>query len=288
MLEFLYHNRGNGSFEEVGLSSGIAADANGRTYAGMGVEFADFNNDELPDLVITNLAGQRYAMYQNAGDGTFTYVSDTSGVGRITQPHSGWGIALADVDNDGWKDLLIAQGHDLDTIELTFPNLHYREPMVLARNTGKVFEDISAQADQVFAEPWVARGLAIGDIDNDGRIDAVVTTNDGSPHVLHNETANPNHWLSLKLVGHRSNRDAVGAEVKLTTSKGPQFATLSTSGSYLSSKDKRVHFGLGNDVSAKSVEIHWPSGIVQTLNDVRGDQILVVDEPASSATGAKR
>ena len=288
MLEFLYHNRGNGSFEEVGLSSGIAADANGRTYAGMGVEFADFNNDELPDLVITNLAGQRYAMYQNAGDGTFTYVSDTSGVGRITQPHSGWGIALADVDNDGWKDLLIAQGHDLDTIELTFPNLHYREPMVLVHNTGKGFEDTSAQAGQVFANPWVARGLALEDIDNDGRIDAVVTTNDGPPHVLHNETANPNHWLSLKLVGHRSNRDAVGAEVKLTTSKGPQFATLSTSGSYLSSKDKRVHFGLGNDVSAKSVEIHWPSGIVQTLNDVRGDQILVVDEPASSATGAKR
>ena len=288
MLEFLYHNKGEGSFEEVGLPSGIGADADGRTYAGMGVDFADYNNDGLPDLVITNLAGQKYALYQNAADGTFTYISDTSGLGRMSLSHSGWGVAFLDYDNDGWKDLLISQGHDLDTIELTFPNLHYREPMLLARNNGREFVDVSAQSGAIFSQPWVARGLAVGDIDNDGRIDAVVTTNDGPAYVLHNETPTKNHWLTLNLVGHKSNRDAIGAEVKLTTSKGLQLATVSTAGSYLSSKDKRVHFGLGTDTAAKSVEIRWPSGIVQTFHNVGRDQILRVDEPEALSQGAAR
>ena len=281
MLEFLYHNKGDGTFEEVGLAAGIAADANGRTYAGMGVDFADYKNDGLPDLVITNLAEQKYALYQNAGDGTFNYASDNSGVARMSLFHSGWGVAFLDYDNDGWKDLLIAQGHDLDTIELTFPNLRYREPMLLARNTGQGFVDVSAGSGDVFKQPWVARGLAVGDIDNDGRVDAVVTTNDGPAYLLRNETATANHWLTLNLVGHQSNRDAIGAEVKLTTSTTSQWATVSTAGSYLSSKDKRVHFGLGSDSVVKSIEIRWPSGTVQHLNAIRGDQILRVDEPAA-------
>jgi peptidoglycan hydrolase-like protein with peptidoglycan-binding domain len=279
MMEFLYHNKGDGTFEEVALASGAAVDVNGRTYAGMGVDFADYNNDGWPDLVITNLAGQTYALYQNLGDGSFNYASDSSGFGPITQPHSGWGAAFVDYDNDGWKDVLIAQGHDLDTIELTFPNMRYREPMLLARNMGKSFVDISAQSGAVFTQQWVARGLAIGDIDNDGRLDAVVTTNDGPVYVLHNETTTQNHWLTLKLVGHKSNRDGIGAEVKLVTSAGQRFATVSTSGSYLSSKDKLVHFGLGVEASAQTIEIRWPSGVVQTLRDVRADHIQQVDEP---------
>jgi hypothetical protein len=281
MMEFLYHNKGNGSFEEVALASGAAVDVNGRTYAGMGVDFADYNNDGWPDLVITNLAGQTYALYQNMGDGSFNYTSDSSGFGRITQPHSGWGVAFLDYDNDGWKDVLIAQGHDLDTIELTFPNMRYREPMLLARNTGKNFVDVSAQSGAVFTQPWVARGLAIGDIDNDGRLDAVVTTNDGPAYVLHNETPTQDHWLTIRLVGHKSNRDGIGAEVKVITAAGQQFATVSTAGSYLSSKDKRVHFGLRGEASAQRVEICWPSGLVQALKDVRADQILQVDEPST-------
>src|SRR5262249_21292448 len=158
----------------------------------------------------------------NNGDGTFSYASFESGLGRMTRSHSGWGIRFLDYDNDGWKDLLIAQGHDLDTIELNFPNLHYRELMLLARNTGQGFMDGSEEAGIVFQEPWVSRGLAIGDLDNDGRLDAVVTTNDGPAHVLHNETTTQNHWLMLKLVGHKSNRDAIGAEVKAITEKGSQ------------------------------------------------------------------
>ncbi len=268
----VYHNDGNGHFTE-----------DGRTYAGMGVDFADYNNDGWPDLVITDLANQRYALYLNSRDSTFTYSSFTSGVARATMQHSGWGVRFLDYDNDGWKDLLIAQGHDLDTVELSYPNLHYREPMLLLRNTGKDFVDVSASSGAVFHEPWLGRGMAVGDIDNDGRLDAVVSTNDGPVHILHNETPTQNHWLTLKLVGHKSNRDAIGAEIKLVTTKGPQFATVSTAGSYLSSSDKRVHFGLASESSAQSIEIRWPSGIQQTLKNVRADQILQIDEPVSGA-----
>ena len=282
MSEFLYHNKGDGTFEDLGLVAEVAVDIDGRTYAGMGVDFADYNNDGWPDLVVTDLANQRYALYENNRDGSFTYSSLTTGVGQMTLSHSGWGVRFFDYDNDGWKDLLIAQGHDLDTIELNYPNLRYREPMLLARNTGHGFVDVSTQSGSVFTQPWVARGMALGDIDNDGRVDAVVTTNDGPVHILHNETATQNHWLLLKLVGHKSNRDAIGAEVSLVTAAGSQFATVSTTGSYLSASDKRVHFGLGKASIAEKIEIHWPSGIRQTLNNVRADQILQIDEPASS------
>jgi enediyne biosynthesis protein E4 len=278
MMEFLYHNKGDGTFEDVALVSEVAVDIDGRTYAGMGVDFADYNNDGWPDLVVTDLANQRYALYLNNGDGSFNYVSPNAGLAQMTLAHSGWGVRFLDYDNDGWKDLLIAQGHDLDTIELNFPHLHYREPMLLARNTGHGFADVSAQSGSVFAQPWVARGLAIGDLDNDGRLDAVVTTNDGPVHVLHNQTQTRNHWLLLKLVGHSSNRDAIGAEVEIVTAAGSQFATVSTASSYLSASDKRVHFGLGTDNTALRIEIRWPSGIRQTIKNVAADQILQIDE----------
>jgi hypothetical protein len=284
-LEFLYHNKGDGTFEEVGLLSQVAVDGDGRTYAGMGVDFADYNNDGLPDIVVTSLANQRYALYKNDGDGLFSYVTITSGLGQVSMPHSGWGIRFIDFDNDGWKDLLIAQGHDLDTVELTSPNLHYREPMILARNTGTGFVDVSANSGEVFQQSWVARGLAVGDIDNDGQVDAVVTTNDGALHVLHNETTTSNHWLTLKLIGHKSNRDAIGAEVRMKTLKGLQVETVSMGGSYLSSSDRRVHFGLSTDTKVANIEIHWPSGIVQTLRDIPADQIIQVDEPVTTQNG---
>ena len=280
MPEFLFHNKGGGRFEEKGLFSQVAVDEDGRTYAGMGVDFEDFNNDGLPDLVVDNLANQMYAIYQNAGDGTFTYTTRATGMGRISMLHSGWGLRLIDYDNDGWKDLLIAQGHDLDTIDLTSPQLHYREPMLLARNTGHGFVDVSAASGSVFHEAWTARGLATGDLDNDGRIDAVVSINDGPAHVIRNETRTENHWLTLKLVGHQSNRDAIGAAVKVVTPRGAQYATVTTASSYLSSSDKRVHFGLGPEAVAGTIDIHWPSGIDQVLKDVHADQILQVDEPA--------
>ncbi len=285
MFEFLYHNKGNGTFEEVGLPAGVAVDGDGNTYAGMGVDFSDYDNDGLPDLIVTDLGNQRYALYKNNGDGSFTYASFSSGLGTITQRLSGWGVRFMDYDNDGWKDLLVAQGHDLDNVALTTPDLRYRLPMLLVRNMGKDFVDVSGQSGSVFQIPWVGRGMAVGDIDNDGLLDAVVTTNDGAVHVLHNEIKTANHWLSLNLVGYKSNRDAIGAEVKVTTQHGSQLGIVTTSGSYLSSGDKRLHFGLGSDDVAQTVEIRWPSGIVQKLTNVRGGRTVQIDEPKESSSG---
>jgi hypothetical protein len=288
MPQFLYHNRGDGTFEDRALFANVAVDADGHTYAGMGVDFADYDNDGLPDLVIDDLANQVYALYRNNGDGSFTYSSFTAGLGRMTRLHSGWGLRFMDYDNDGWKDLLIAQGHDIDTIELQYPHLHYREPMLLARNTGQGFADVSAESGNVFHQAWVARGLAVGDIDNDGRLDAVVTTNDGPAYILHNETKTPNHWLLLRLVGHKSNRDAIGAEVKAVTARVIQYATVTTASSYLSSSDKRVHLGLGPEDTVRVLEIRWPSGIVQTLKNIHADQILKIDEPRADAESNRK
>lgn len=288
MPEFLFHQKSDGTFEEVGLETGVAVNAEGQTYAGMGIDFADYDNDGWPDIVVTDLARQTYALYHNNHDGTFDYASLTSGLTSASQLHSGWSLRFLDYDNDGWKDLLIAQGHDMDNIELVSPMLHYREPMLLLRNTGKKFVDVSSVSGDIFHDAWVGRGMAIGDINNDGRIDAVVTTNAGPAHVILNETQSTNHWITLHLTGHKSNRDGIGAVVKLTTEQGSQWVTVTTASGYLSSSDPRVHFGLGSSAVAKEIEIRWPSGIVQKLTNVQGDRQVQVDEPvgAGSAVSA--
>ena len=282
MQEFLFHNKRNGKFEEVGLESEVGVDGDGRTYAGMGVDFSDYNNDGWPDLIVTDLGNEKYASYTNSRDGTFQYASYTNGLARMTLLHSGWGVRLLDYDNDGWKDLFVAQGHVLDTIDSSTPTLHYREPPLLARNTGQGFVDVSKDGGPVFLEKWAARGLALGDIDNDGKQDVVITTNNGPPYLLHNESPTPNHWIALKLIGTKSNRDGIGAAVKVATSSGIQYATVTTGGSYCSASDIRPHFGLGKETQVVDIEIRWPSGIVQHLNNVRADQILTVTEPLVS------
>jgi hypothetical protein len=280
MPEYLFHNRGNGTFEEVGLPSGAGLDGNGNTFAGMGVDFEDYNNDGWPDIIITDLANQRYALYTNLKDGTFDYSTGVTGLSAISLLHSGWGVRFLDYDNDGWKDLLIVQSHVIDTIEMYDPNVRYREPPVLLRNEqGKKFVNVSAASGDVFHQDWAARGLAVGDINNDGKLDAVVTSNDGPAWVLLNQTETPNHWITLNLVGVKSNRDAIGAQVRVSTTAGDQFATVTTSSSYQSSSDKRLHFGLGPADAIREIEIRWPSGIRQILRNQKADRMVTITEP---------
>jgi hypothetical protein len=277
--EYLFHNRGNGTFEEVGLVSGAALDGNGSTFAGMGVDFEDYNNDGWPDIIITDLANQRYALYNNLKDGTFDYVTSASGLGAISLLHSGWGVRFVDYDNDGWKDVLVAQSHVMDTIQVNEPSLRYREsPLLLHNDQGKKLVDVSAESGDVFHRQWAARGLAIGDINNDGKIDAVVNSVDGPAWVLLNRSPTSNHWITLELVGVKSNRDAIGAQVRISTPAGDQFATVTTASSYQSSGDKRLHFGLGAAETVRAIEIRWPSGIRQTVQNVKADQILRISE----------
>jgi len=280
--ETLFHNKGNGTFEEVGIVSGAAVDDNGAAFSGMGVDFEDYNNDGWPDIVISDLANQRYALFTNARDGTFDYASNKTGVGKTTFTHSGWGVRFIDYDNDGWKDLLIVQAHVMDNVELITPGLHYREsPLLLHNEGGKSFADVSSESGDPFQQKLAARGMAIGDLNNDGRLDAVVTTNNGPALAWMNETSNQNHWISLNLVGVKSNRDGIGARVRIITDAGEQFATVTTAGSYQSSSDKRLHFGLGAATVVKRVEISWPSRTVQVLNEVRSDQFLTIREATS-------
>jgi hypothetical protein len=282
--EYLFHNKGNGTFEELALPSGVALDGNGATFAGMGVDFEDYNNDGWPDVVVTDLANQKYALYLNAGDGSFDYTTPTTGLGAISLLHSGWGVRFVDYDNDGWKDLFIVQSHVMDTIQVNEPHLRYREPPALLWNDGgKRFADVSAESGEVFQQKWAARGMAIGDLFNDGRIDVVVTSNDGPAWVLRNETPGHNHWITFNLVGVKSNRDGIGAQIKIWTPSGSQYATVTTSSSYESSSDKRVHFGIGSATLISRVEIRWPSGVRQVLSDLKADQILTVTEADTSA-----
>lgn len=284
--QFLYRNKGDGTFEDVALLAGAAFNEDGKTYAGMGVDFADYDNDGLPDVVVTNLSNDRYALYRNAGDGTFVYTTHTSNLGRITLLYSGWGTRFVDCDNDGWKDLFVAQGHVLDTIEFTAPHIRYLEPPLLARNEGNKagpvtrFSDVSGLSGEIFGQAWAARGMASGDLDNDGDQDVVVTTTNGRAYVLRNDGGNSANWLQFRLIGRKSNRDAIGADIRIVAASGAaQHATVTTTSSYLSASDPRVHFGLGGEKLVKAVDIRWPSGATQRLKNITPNQVVTITEP---------
>ena len=275
----LFHNLRNGRFEEVAVQTGAAYDEEGRTFAGMGVDFADYNNDGWPDIFVNALANQRYALFRNV-KGTFEYVSDPEGLSSATRFHSGWGVKFFDYDNDGWKDLFVGQGHVMDNIQLTQPDLRYLEPALLLHNRGGKFSDVSGEAGLPVNTPRAVRGVAFGDWNNDGRIDIVMNCNDSAPVLLENRVQSGNHWLIVDTVGRKSNRDGIGAQLKLITPDGrEQYAVVSTASSYLSASDKRVHFGLGRESLARSLEIDWPGGAIQKLSDVKADRILKVMEP---------
>ena len=269
MQQFLFHNNGNGTFTEVGMSAGAALSEDGRRLSGMGVVFQDYDNDGRPDIIVTELPREIYGVYHNEGKGAFSYQSLQTGLGVLSSGSSGWGVGLEDFDNDGWKDLFVAQGHVLDNVEAIDPSLHYRELPLLAMNHQGRFE----QTDPGMTSPVAGRGAAFGDLNNDGWQDVVMTVLGDHPQVFLNR-GGKQHWLVVKLRGTRSNRDGLGARVRVNGQT--RFAT--TSGSYLSASDKRLHFGLGA-VDTATIEIDWPSGARQTLKDVRADQFLEVVEP---------
>ncbi len=268
MEQFLFHNKGNGTFEERALDAGVALSDDGKTYAGMGVAFADYDNDGRPDILVTNLALEKYALYHNDGHGHFSYTSMSTGLAGLSAKSSGWGVGLYDFDNDGWKDIMVAQGHVLDNVEKIHSGLRYLEPPVLLRNIGGKFEHARLSG----IPPVAGRGVAFGDLDNDGSVDAVVSVLGGRPMVLRTGRTG-NHWLTIKLMGTRGNRDGMGAQVRI----GNQLVYATTAGSYLAASDPRVHFGLGNQTRAR-VEIVWPGGKTQVLDNVAADQILTVQE----------
>jgi hypothetical protein len=269
MQQYLFRNNGNGTFTERGLEAGAALSEDGRRLSGMGVVFQDYDNDGKPDVIVTELPREIYGVYRNEGGGSFSYRSLETGLGMLSSGSSGWGVGLEDFDNDGWKDLFVAQGHVLDNVEQIDPSLRYREMPLFAMNQHGRFE----KADASVSLPLVARGAAFGDLNNDGWQDVVMTVLGGRPQVFLNR-GGKQHWLTVNLRGTRSNRDGLGARVRVNG----QTRVATTAGSYLSASDKRVHFGLGKAETAK-VEILWPSGIRQILNDVHADQILEIREP---------
>ena len=274
----LFRNQGDGTFSEEGLLTGVAYDEDGKTFAGMGIDFLDYDNDGRPDVFINALAHQKYALFRNLG-GLFEYHSGPSRVSSISALHSGWGAKFFDYDNDGRKDIFVAQGHVMDNIELTQPDVHYLEPLSLMRNTKTGFVDVSAEAGADFTVPRAARGAAVGDLDNDGFLDLAINCNE-QPAVILRNRGGGNHWLTIDLVGAENNRDGIGARVRVAAeSTGEQFQFVSAAGSYLSAGDRRAHFGLGTSTKATLVEITWPGGEVQRLEDVTADQILEVVEP---------
>jgi hypothetical protein len=266
--QFLFHNNGNGTFTECGLDSGAALSENGKMLSGMGVVFQDYDNDGLPDLLITQLPHEPYVIFHNDGRGLFSAQELTAGFGLLSGNRSGWGVGLEDFNNDGWKDAFIVQGHVFDNVEIYDGSLRYREPPLLALNHRGHFEKADAGSDK----PVAGRGAAFGDLNNDGWIDVVTTALGDGPQLYLNRGGEL-HWLTITLRGKRSNRDGFGARVQVNGQT--RFATAA--GSYLSSNDKRLHFGLGSAETA-DIEIKWPSGIRQVLRSVKADQFIVIEE----------
>jgi hypothetical protein len=270
MPNFLFRNLGNGTFEETALLAGAALRDDGKPVAAMGAEFKDFDNDGLPDLAYTALAGETYPLLRNSGKGGFVEAGLKSKLGALTLKHSGWGIGLFDFNNDGWKDLFTANSHVNDRVEL-FESAVYKEPDSVFANSGGVFQEMDAG----LAGAKAHRGAGFADFDGDGRIDAVVSSLGEPAEVWRNVSPEAGHWLILRLRGTSSNRDGIGAKVRV----GKQYGEMTSAVGYASSSMDGVHFGLGDLRVVPKVEVAWPSGKVQVLTEVRTDQALVVTEP---------
>jgi enediyne biosynthesis protein E4 len=282
----LYINNGNGTFTEKGVPSGIAYSEDGVARAGMGVDAADYDRSGYPSVLITNFANQMLGLYHNERSGLFIDEAPNSSIGRASLLTLGFGCFFFDYDLDGWLDVYVANGHIDDAIERVQPRVKYAEPPHLFRNLGNgKFDEVTAASGRAFASPRVARGAAYGDINNDGALDIVVTTN-GGPADLFRNTGATNHSLRVKLVGTKSNRDGIGAVVRVTAGSDVQSAMLRSGSSYLSSSELVLTFGLAGRTQADAIEVRWPSGQVDRASNVAADQIITVKE-GSGISAAK-
>ena len=279
MPNFLFHNNRDGTFREIGYSAGVAVGIDGQFEAGMGTDAADTTGSGRSDLIVTHLDQQLARFYQNVGEGYFEDATFRSKISYATFHLSGFGTRFMDYDNDGARDLFMANGHVLDNIQRYHAATTYAEPKLMFRNVGRgIFENVSDQLGADFLLPRVSRGAAIGDFDNDGDLDIIISNNGQAPQLLRNDGGNANHWFQLLLIGTRSNRDAVGARVKVTAGDLVLYDEKKGGMSYQSAQDPRLHFGLGQHPTVEEVEIKWPSGELTKLTNIKSDQILAIEE----------
>jgi hypothetical protein len=277
---FLFKNNGGRHFEEIGFTAGVAYGEGGKARSGMGVDSADLNQDGWMDLFVTNLNHEFYGFYQNRHDETFDDIAEPSGIANATRLMSGWGLKFLDYDNDGNLDLLIANGHPDDLIEKIYDNVAYRERLLLFHNNGTGLKNITQESGPAFSRPLSARGLALGDFNNDGGVDALVSCNNEPPVVLRNNVGSQNHWLGIKLIGKKANIDAVGARLNYQAGDLKRTRMKVGGGSYLSSHDPRMVLGLGDRPKLDWLEVKWPqpSTALERFTDLPVDRYVTIVE----------
>jgi len=279
----LYRNNHDGTFTDVAVSAGVAFNEDGREQAGMGITAADFNGDGRLDLFKTNFSDDTPTLYRNDGGGVFTDATYAAGLGLHMQ-YLGWGTMFLDFDNDGWPDLILANGHVYPEVEKFHLGSEFKEPRVLYHNNGNgTFTDVSASAGPGITASSSARGLAVGDLWNDGRLSVVINNMNDKPSLLVNSVRSPNHWIAFKTLGTRSNRDGIGARITVSIGKRKMIDEVRSGSSYVSQSDIRVHFGLGSATKVDSVEVRWPSGLIEQYDDLPVDRIDSLKEGSGTA-----